>query len=131
MIELHIKLLCESNTARNRKRVLEELKNYGRYPGSCLEMCKTHNVKEAWAFLEEIKGESEGIMRAIKIKFEIFEEYFTKCVKKNKDKPSHNQYNKLKAKLADTVRVVKTHFSTNDSLWFQLLEDLLKIDDYI
>lgn len=40
LVELHVRLLCESRDPKVRKRVLPELKKYGRFPGRCLELCQ-------------------------------------------------------------------------------------------
>jgi len=71
LIELHIKLLCESPDEEHHKRVLPELEAYGRYPPACLEIVKAHKMKEAWAFLEEKLGSANGILVAIDLRFEV------------------------------------------------------------
>lgn len=70
-IELYIKLLAESNNKAGRKRVLVELKKQGRYPQRCLDICKQNNIKDAWAFLEETRGNYESIKTAIELKYEV------------------------------------------------------------
>ena len=70
-IELYIKLLAESKDSKSKKRVLGELQRQGRFPPKCLEICKQNNIKDAWAFLEEVRGNYESIKKAIELRAEV------------------------------------------------------------
>lgn len=71
IIEKYIKILAESKSKEERKMVLPELKKQGRYPPKCLQICERNNIKDAWAFLEEMRGNFEGIKKAIDLRNDV------------------------------------------------------------
>lgn len=126
MIAIHIKLLCEADDSlKLKKKVLEQLKAYERYPPICLQICSQYNVKDAWAYLEEKSGSKEAIMKSIALRFEIFEEYFYKIIKKNDYEATNKQKEKLKEKLEETINVLVIHFSNEDVYFIEILVILL------
>lgn len=71
MLILHIRLLCQSKDKANRKKIVHELRA-NNYPlDDCLELCRKYEIKDAWAYLEERRGGSLGINKAIDLQFQV------------------------------------------------------------
>ena len=77
IIEIFVKLLAESGDKQKRKRILPELQKLGRYPPKCVDVCRKNDIKDAAAFLEEMRGNREGIKMAIELRLEVslYEKY--------------------------------------------------------
>ncbi len=71
IIEIFVKLLAESGEKEKKKRILPELKKLGKFPIKCSEICLKHNIKDAAAFLEEMRGNREGLKTAIDLRFQV------------------------------------------------------------
>lgn len=113
VVEIYIKLLAESGVKANKKKILKELQRLGRYPPKCIEVCEKVRVKDAWAYLEEMKGNREGIRKAIDLRFELLQECLVKFVRKNQYKMTPKQEEKLRDKFNAVSMTIKNHLPDN------------------
>lgn len=76
LLVLHIELLCRlqkgPNGVNRRKKILQTLKAFDYPQDDCLEICKKYQIKEAWAYLEQKRGGTNGIETAVQLQFEVF-----------------------------------------------------------
>lgn len=115
LLVLHIELLCRLKDKRNSqgkkrgKTILETLMANDYPQDDCVELCKKHQIKDAWAYLERKRGGSSGIHQALSLQLEvifkyseithqnfqqIFEEYVKKCIE-NKPQITHKHIEKI------------------------------------
>ena len=71
IMEQYTILLAESPKKADREKVLQVLKKQDKHPPKYLDVCKKYDLKEAQAFLEEVRGSHLGIKEAIRLRYEV------------------------------------------------------------
>jgi len=128
IVEIYIKLLAESGVKANKKKILKELQRLGRYPPKCIEVCEKVRVKDAWAYLEEMRGNREGIKKAIDLRFELLQDCMIKYTRKNQYRMTPKQEEKTRDKFNAVSMTIKNHFPDNHELWFEVLENVIRTE---
>ena len=71
IMEQYTILLAQSPEKAHREKVLQVLKKQDKHPPKYLDVCRKYDLKEAQAFLEEVRGSHLGIKEAIRLRYEV------------------------------------------------------------